>query len=114
MEALKDTSIVYPLVYKALDYRSLRQDLISSNIANVDTPLYRPKDISFEQYLARESNKVFKKHVDRELPMLKTSPLHMDGKRSDLDRADMFIRDGHLARNDGNSVDLDVETSEMG
>ena len=46
--------------------------------------------------------------------MLKTSPLHIDGKRSDLDRADMFIRDGHLARNDGNSVDLDVETSEMG
>ena len=64
MEALKDTSIVYPLVYKALDYRSLRQDLISSNIANVDTPFYRPKDISFEQYLAKESNKVFKKHVD--------------------------------------------------
>ena len=92
----------------------MRQDLISSNIANVDTPFYRPKDISFEQYLARESNKVFKKHVDRELPMLKTSPLHIDGKRSDLDRADMFIRDGHLARNDGNSVDLDVETSEMG
>ena len=26
----------------------------------------------------------------------------------------MLWRDGHLARNDGNSVDLDVETSEMG
>lgn len=114
LEALKDTSIVYPLVYKALDYRSLRQDLISSNIANVDTPFYRPKDINFEQYLARESNKVFKKHADRELPMLKTSPLHIDGKRTELDKADMFWRDGHLARNDGNSVDLDVETSEMG
>ena len=25
----------------------------------------------------------------------------------------MFYRDGHLARNDGNSVDLDVEMSEM-
>ena len=26
----------------------------------------------------------------------------------------MFYRDGHLSRNDGNSVDLDIETSEMG
>ena len=25
----------------------------------------------------------------------------------------MFYRDGYLARNDGNSVDLDMETSEM-
>jgi len=25
----------------------------------------------------------------------------------------VFFRDGHLARNDGNSVDIDVETTEM-
>ena len=25
----------------------------------------------------------------------------------------VFYRDGHLARNDGNSVDIDVETTEM-
>ena len=25
----------------------------------------------------------------------------------------IYIRDGHLARNDGNSVDLDVETTEL-
>lgn len=31
----------------------------------------------------------------------------------DLSRTTMFYRDGHLARNDGNSVDLDIETSEM-
>ena len=45
-------NIVYnkaiPLVKEALNSRALRQDLISSNIANVDTPFYRPKDIEFE------------------------------------------------------------------
>ena len=38
----------------------------------------------------------------------------MEIAKGNSDKADMFWRDGHLARNDGNSVDLDVETSEMG
>ena len=28
-------------------------------------------------------------------------------------KATLFFRDGHMARNDGNSVDVDVETTEM-
>jgi len=28
-------------------------------------------------------------------------------------KAEIFFRDGHMARNDGNTVDLDVETTEM-
>lgn len=114
MDLIKDISIAYPLVYKALDFRSLRQDLISSNIANVDTPFYRPKDINFEQFLARESNKAFKKVTDEDLPLRRVYNIHRDGRRVELDKATIFWRDGHLARNDGNSVDLDVETSEMG
>lgn len=114
MNHLQDVSKVYPLVYQALSFRSLRQDLIASNIANVDTPFYRPKDIDFEQYLAKNANKIFKKDKDRELPLLQDESWHLDAKRSLLNKATMFIRDGHLARNDGNSVDLDIESSEMG
>jgi flagellar basal-body rod protein FlgB len=44
----------HTLMAKALDYRALRQDLISSNIANVDTPFYRSRDIAFEDALANE------------------------------------------------------------
>ena len=36
--AIADISKVYPIVHKALDYRSIRQDMIASNLANVDTP----------------------------------------------------------------------------
>lgn len=114
MSLIKDISKVYPLTYEALSFRSLRQDLISSNIANVDTPFYRPKDINFEQYLAKSANKVFKKDKNTELPLIQSEGSHFDGKQSLLNKATMFFRDGHLARNDGNSVDLDVETSEMG
>lgn len=109
-----ETSKAYPLVYQALDYRSLRQDLIASNIANVDTPFYRPKDIDFEGYLAREKAKAFTSQPNLELEMAQTSNKHLTPKDLDSVGGTMFFRDGHLARNDGNSVDLDVETSEMG
>ncbi|MDO7253270.1 flagellar basal body rod protein FlgB [Helicobacter cappadocius] len=109
-----ESSKIYPLVYKALDYRSVRQDLIASNIANVDTPFYRPKDIDFESYLAKEEAKILQAKPDLELKMAQTSSKHLQGKDFEDNRASMFFRDGHLARNDGNSVDLDVETSEMG
>jgi len=34
-----------------LDFRSERHKVIASNIANIDTPNYRPKDIVFEEEL---------------------------------------------------------------
>lgn len=113
--AIADVSKAYPIVYKALDYRSIRQDMIASNLANVSTPLYRPKDVNFEQYLARENKKIFGTAPrSYKLELAKTSSGHLDTRRIDVDTATMFWRDGHMARNDGNSVDLDVETSEMG
>ncbi len=114
MEMMFETSKAHPLVYQALDYRSLRQDLIASNIANVDTPFYRSKDIDFEGFLAKEKQRIFDKKPSLELQMAQTSPKHLIGGSFQNHQASMFFRDGHLARNDGNSVDLDVETSEMG
>ncbi|PAF43141.1 flagellar basal body rod protein FlgB [Helicobacter sp. 11S02596-1] len=109
-----ESSKAYPLVYQALDYRSIRQDMIASNIANVDTPFYRPKDVDFETYLAKEEAKAFDHLPDLELKVARTSPKHLKGRSFEENQPAMFFRDGHLARNDGNSVDLDVETSEMG
>ncbi|WP_104697479.1 MULTISPECIES: flagellar basal body rod protein FlgB [unclassified Helicobacter] len=114
LDSTFESSKAYSLVYKALDYRSLRQDLIASNIANVDTPFYRPKDIDFEHYLSREKERIFNYQQSQELPMAQTSKKHLKGKEMYPNEATFFFRDGHLARNDGNSVDLDVETSEMG
>lgn len=113
--AIADISKAYSVVYKALDYRSIRQDMIASNIANVDTPFYRPKDVNFEQYLARENKRIFGTgERSYKLDIAKTAKGHLDSRHNVKDSATMFWRDGHLAKNDGNSVDLDVETSEMG
>ncbi|MFA6760638.1 MAG: flagellar basal body rod protein FlgB [Sulfuricurvum sp.] len=101
------------LASQALDYRAIRQDLIASNLANIDTPYYRSRDISFDQTLLREKQRIMG-DKNSELKLAKTDGAHLDPLSNEsLDRAVLFFRDGHLARNDGNSVDLDVETSEM-
>ena len=101
------------LMEKALDYRAMRQELISANIANVDTPYYRARDISFEEALAAKKEQIFKKEGTA-LELARTDDGHMDGvARNGSVRAEIFFRDGHMARNDANSVDLDVETTEM-
>ena len=102
------------LAQEALDHRALRRDLIASNIANVSTPMYRPKDMNFEQMMARKSDEIFNRDRKMELDVGITHKNHLL-PLDDLDahKPTTFYRDGHLARNDGNSVDLDIETSEM-
>ena len=103
----------FPILEKALYYRQIRADMISSNIANADTPFYRPRDIRFEEALESEENRLYDK-TDKKLELAKTSPLDLEPKeRGDSFKPVVFLRDGYLARNDGNSVDIDVETSEM-
>ena len=106
-------SRTHGLIKDALDYRAARQDMISSNIANADTPFYRPRDISFEDALAQKAADLQNKHNDT-LKMAQTNTSHLkpEAQKGDY-RATTFFRDGHMARNDGNSVDLDVETTEM-
>lgn len=98
---------------RALDYRAMRQDMISSNIANADTPFYKPRDISFEDALKAKKAEIFADD-SKELKMATTDKSHLTpAKESQSLKATTFYRDGHMARNDGNSVDIDVETTEM-
>ena len=107
-------SRAHDLMSKALDYRAARQDLIAGNIANEDTPFYRPRDISFEQTLQQEAKKVFNEPQVPRLELAQTNGAHFRSAReAESEQAQLYYRDGHLARNDGNSVDLDVETTEM-
>jgi len=96
----------------AISARAIRQDLISGNIANADTPYYKPRDIDFESALIAQANKEFS-HKTPKLELAKTDSKMMDPIEDDPSKPTIFFRDGHLARNDGNSVDLDVETTEL-
>ncbi len=101
------------LVSQALDYRAMRQDMIASNIANADTPFYRPRDISFQDALIAKKAELLDEGSDK-LALAQTDSSHipLSSEKSSF-KPTIFYRDGHMARNDGNSVDLDVETTEM-
>jgi len=104
----------FGILEKSLHYRQIRQDMIASNIANADTPFYRPKDIRFEEALEEEVNRRFNHSRVPKLKLAQTDDGHLKGfDEDDASKPIVFFRDGHLAKNDGNSVDIDVEMSEM-
>ena len=108
-----EISRTHSLIKDALDYRAMRQDMISSNIANADTPFYKPRDVRFEEALVAKKADLLKDNSNK-LTLAQTDSNHIpfkDEKSSHIPTT--FFRDGHMARNDGNSVDIDVETTEM-
>lgn len=108
------TSKSRPLVEAAMSARETRQKLISGNIANIDTPFYKARDISFENALIEKANEIYNKEQKNTLHLAQTDDQHIAAvpfPRTDI--SSIFIRDGHTARNDANSVDLDVETTEL-
>ncbi len=109
------TTKAKPLMEMALTARAQRQDMIAGNIANIDTPFYKARDIDFESALVEKTKEMYKKSDIKELPMAQTDNQHMSAyKDNDSSKSTIFLRDGHMARNDGNTVDLDVETTELG
>jgi len=108
-----EISRAHSLVSDALDYRAMRQDMIASNIANADTPFYKPRDIRFEDALAAKKEEIMGDQSPK-LALAQTDDSHIPlQKENSSYKATTFFRDGHMARNDGNSVDIDVETTEM-
>jgi len=107
------TSRAHAIIDQALDYRAARQDMIASNIANADTPFYKPRDVSFQDALIARKAKIFNDGSSK-LDLAQTDEKHIAlQNEQSSSKAKLYYRDGHMARNDGNSVDIDVETTEM-
>ena len=85
---------------KASDASWVRNEVLTNNIANVDTPNYKRKDIVFEDYLARELEG--SGSLDRKVASARLSSLNATGY---TDRFDLSYR------LDGNNVDIDTENA---
>lgn len=97
-----------PLLERALDCTWLRQQVIASNIANVDTPYYKRQEVSFEEKL----KEILK--TAPTLPLSKTDPRHLGGKPG-LEEVKPAITRSRQAswRNDGNNVDIEAEMAQQ-
>ena len=101
------------LAKEALDFRAAREKMIASNIANADTPNYKPRDIRFGDYLSAKKADIMNESKNK-LELAQTDGAHIPLQKSiSTSKPVTFYRDGHMARNDGNSVDIDVESTEL-
>lgn len=87
---------------KALDFSHLRQEALSDNIANADTPGYKRKDVSFDAMLAE---RVY-------MGLSRTHPQHIPGGKELTDPHVATFEDTRT-RLDGNNVDVEVEMAKM-
>jgi flagellar basal-body rod protein FlgB len=86
----------------SLDAASKRNDLIANNIANVDTPNYKRKDLSFETELKNAFVNVSGDTVDAKVKNLNLGTM---GQNTYTDYSELSYR------SDGNNVDIDTENA---
>jgi flagellar basal-body rod protein FlgB len=99
-----------PMIDAADSYMSRlsqRQQIISSNLANLETPGYKAKDVSFNATMQELLG-------DQELALGKSDSAHQGNTIRPRNEAQVFEVDGLTARADNNNVDLDKEMVKLG
>lgn len=86
---------------QALQFRANRNQVLSSNIANADTPNYKARDLSFGEALKGARND--------SIGLSKTSDLHKAAWGVSKDGAKTMYRVPTQPSLDGNTVSMDVE-----
>ncbi len=93
------------LLEKSLNASWARNEVISQNLSNVDTPNYKRKDVTFEQYLNDSLD-------SKSLEGITTDERHIPIKSKNTDKIKPEITQDNSdtsMRIDGNNVDIDSE-----
>lgn len=93
----------------AVKMREMRQELISSNIANSETPGYKAKRLDFESALARALD------VDGNMGMKVEDGKHFDVGSGGFDnlQPETYNDPNGIVSEDGNTVDREAEMAKM-
>ena len=93
---------------KALDAAWMRNEAISNNIANVNTPGYKKSYVRFEELMTDAADKFQISGIKKNEKFL---PI---GKDSKVTAAPEIVKENFTSmRRDGNNVDIDVEMAEL-
>lgn len=89
------------ILSRLLHTTAIRNGVLSSNIANVDTPGYKAKDVEFEQVLETESSS-----------LVRTSPRHISNGMGGSETGSAIVNErSGQGWADGNTVELDQEVA---
>lgn len=91
---------------QALNMRDIRQNILSANIANSDTPNYQARDIDFNAELIKALNK---ENNINDVKLNVTSERHYQIKTPMVLNQNLLYRIPYQAAADGNTVEMDQE-----
>lgn len=95
---------LFSLASRQAEWLSVRQSVISGNIANANTPGFRAKDVTpFESVLQ-----------NTQLPMKATNPLHFTDSTAESYVVEQEVNKGSATQLSGNSVELAEELMKQG
>jgi flagellar basal-body rod protein FlgB len=89
---------------RGLDFSATKGKVISQNIANIDTPNYKAKNVSFKE--------VFANVKANSLEAYRTDARHINFK-SNTTHPGVFNYSNLRYRQDGNGVDMDKEQADL-
>lgn len=95
------------LLGNSLDLRAARHKLLSSNIANQETPGYHAVDINFEEELKKREGRSLSAPVER------TNPAHLIPVRGTAGGPAVIERATDLESYDKNSVGIEGEMAKL-
>ncbi|SSW72968.1 flagellar basal body rod protein FlgB [Achromobacter agilis] len=91
---------------QSLGLRAQRQEVLSSNIANADTPNYKARDFDFKTAMANAMDGTMRL-PDTSLAL--TSARHIPAKAVSQGPTELLYRLPYQPSMDGNTVDMDIE-----
>ena len=89
---------------KGLSYATLKNKAITQNIANVDTPNYKTKEVSFKDVLndAKQAT----------IPAYRTDARHYDFEIN-IGSSGVYSNENFRSRANGNAVNMDAEQAKL-
>jgi len=98
---------VLNVLQKGLEASSLRQQVLSNNVANIDTPNFKRSDVDFQAVLGAALGK-----TSGALSLKLTLPQHIPSV-AEGSGSGIVTDQTTSSRNDGNNVDVDSEMSNV-
>lgn len=97
------------LLQKGLDGAAIRQQTLANNIANVDTPDYKRRDVDFLSTLKKEAHSLEQESI---LPLRVTDDKHLATSHSSKPFKKLHMTNTSN-RQDDNNVDVEYEMAEL-
>lgn len=104
----KLTGKTVDLLSRALDFRSANHHVIAGNMANIDTPGYKPEELTFDNELQRAMDK-------GDTPLRRTNPKHFSHLYNDFshERGSFTIKSKDVASSKSGQLNIDREMARM-